>query len=215
MTTPDPYRVLGLKPECNVSQVRAAFRRLSKTMHPDAGGTHESFAQLSWAHELLVDEKRREWWDTNGWDCGPEKDRISLATTILQNHLRQILASDQGEPTQEDLVRTLTNHLDKEITESRKLVAKIDRAEKRAAQLQKRFQRTKSGTSVIHAILESELRELQNARRNNQQQEAARAELKRILAEYKFTWDQISRITPYDVYGGPASTGTMGMGWAR
>lgn len=211
MTVLDPYKILNLKKRCTVAEARSAFRQLSKTSHPDVGGTIEAFSQIAWAHEILTDSARREGWDKNGWDCGPEKDRVAMAVTILQSHIRQLLTNDQGEPTREDLVRTLTNHLDKEIAEGRKLIAKIDRAEKRVAQLQKRFQRTGGGNSIIHFILESELRELTNARRANQQQEAARVELKRMISEYTFTWDQIRQVAaPTNMYYGPATTGAMG-----
>lgn len=217
MSQLDPYHILNLKNGCSTDQVRAAFRRLSKTMHPDVGGTIESFNQLAWAHDLLTDEHRQEWWDEHGWDCGPEKDRQALAITILQNHLRQILGTDEGEPTHEDLVKVLTTHLDKEIVEGRKLNAKLDRAEKRVAELMKRFKRaSKEGNSVIHSILESELRQVAEARRQNQQQEAAREELKRMLSEYKFTWDNAQQVIAPQAMGsysygtgGTAGTGQM------
>jgi len=215
VTTPDPYRVLGLKPGCPPDKVRAAFRRLSKTAHPDAGGTTEGFAQLSWAHELLTNTRRREWWDEHGWDCGPEKDRQALAVTILQQHLRQLLATDDADPTREDLVRSLTIHFDKEIAASQQNAAKLDRAERRITELRRRFRRkSQEGSSVIHAILDGEAREITNARRQNQQQEAARVELKRMLSEYTLQWDRVVQmVAPNQMYTGNSTSANPVFNW--
>lgn len=51
----DAGQVLGLAPDtCSEADITAAFRKLSATHHPDAGGSAEAFARLSWAKEALV-----------------------------------------------------------------------------------------------------------------------------------------------------------------
>ena len=48
------YRVLGLKPGASESDIRDAFHRLIKRVHPDHGGTAELAAQINEARDRLL-----------------------------------------------------------------------------------------------------------------------------------------------------------------
>ena len=49
------YRVLGLKPGASESDIRDAFHRLIKRVHPDHGGTAELAAQINEARDRLLE----------------------------------------------------------------------------------------------------------------------------------------------------------------
>jgi DnaJ-domain-containing protein 1 len=53
MTEAEAYRVLGLAPGASLEDVRAAYRRLMKRVHPDLGGSSPLAAMLNAAKELL------------------------------------------------------------------------------------------------------------------------------------------------------------------
>ena len=63
----DPYRILGLAREATLDEVKQAFRRLAKTLHPDArpeavaGGAR--FDEVVEAYELLTDPEARRRYD--------------------------------------------------------------------------------------------------------------------------------------------------------
>jgi len=60
----DYYRILGISPIADEKQIRAAYRRLARQYHPDAGpgSSAETFRAVQDAYELLSDpEKRREY----------------------------------------------------------------------------------------------------------------------------------------------------------
>ncbi len=53
----DPYRILGLDSQAGLAEVKAAYRRLAKTCHPDRHSTAESarrFLEIKQAYERLV-----------------------------------------------------------------------------------------------------------------------------------------------------------------
>lgn len=54
MSAFDPYAVLGLERTATVDEVRAAYRRLSKERHPDAGGSDVAFAELLLGNFLSI-----------------------------------------------------------------------------------------------------------------------------------------------------------------
>ena len=53
MTEAEAYRILGLDPGASLDEVRAAYRRLMKRVHPDLGGSDALAAMLNAAKQLL------------------------------------------------------------------------------------------------------------------------------------------------------------------
>ncbi|MCC5954425.1 MAG: PQQ-binding-like beta-propeller repeat protein [Acidimicrobiia bacterium] len=62
-SAPNYYRVLGIGADATTSQVRAAFRELVKTAHPDVGGDAVAFQRIQLAYETLRDPRRRQQYD--------------------------------------------------------------------------------------------------------------------------------------------------------
>jgi molecular chaperone DnaJ len=48
------YQLLGLADSASLSEVKRAYRRLARTMHPDAGGDHARFAEITAAYNVLT-----------------------------------------------------------------------------------------------------------------------------------------------------------------
>jgi len=63
-----PYAALGLEADASADEIREAYVKLAKKMHPDAGGSEEHFKRLSRAYTLLSDPERRERYDAEGAD---------------------------------------------------------------------------------------------------------------------------------------------------
>ncbi|MBI4275514.1 MAG: J domain-containing protein [Rhizobiales bacterium] len=63
----DPYEVLGVQKGASQGNIKSAFRRLAKKLHPDANKndpkTAARFAELNSAYEILGDEKKRKAFD--------------------------------------------------------------------------------------------------------------------------------------------------------
>jgi hypothetical protein len=53
MTEAEAYRVLGLAPGASLEEIRSAYRRLMKRVHPDLGGSSALAALLNAAKEIL------------------------------------------------------------------------------------------------------------------------------------------------------------------
>ena len=57
------YRILGVNPDADTSEIRRAFRLLARRHHPDAGGDEELFKQIGIAFYVLSDPQSREEYD--------------------------------------------------------------------------------------------------------------------------------------------------------
>ena len=57
----DPYEILGVARGANAAEVKSAFRKLAKKLHPDANKSDKSaatkFSELNAAYEIVGDEE--------------------------------------------------------------------------------------------------------------------------------------------------------------
>src|SRR4051794_15915906 len=70
-TTPrDPYEVLGVSRDADENQIKKAFRRLARELHPDVNTedpeAEEKFKEAATAYEILSDPERRATYDRYG-----------------------------------------------------------------------------------------------------------------------------------------------------
>lgn len=74
----DPYQTLGVKKDATPEQIRAAYRKLAKKLHPDLNPgdkrAEEKFKELNAANDLLSDPEKRGKFDRGEIDAtGAEK----------------------------------------------------------------------------------------------------------------------------------------------
>jgi len=59
----DYYKTLNIKRNATQAEIKKAFRKLSKTHHPDKGGNENTFKEMSEAYDTLGDEGKRQKYD--------------------------------------------------------------------------------------------------------------------------------------------------------
>lgn len=57
------YEVLGVSADAPAKDIKAAYRKLSKKLHPDFGGSTEAFAAVTVAADVLLDDVKRADYD--------------------------------------------------------------------------------------------------------------------------------------------------------
>src|SRR5215468_4709027 len=72
-TMRDPYDVLGVQKSATADDVKRAFRKLAKKLHPDANKNDPKaatrFAELNSAYEILGEEDKRKAFDRGEIDA--------------------------------------------------------------------------------------------------------------------------------------------------
>jgi molecular chaperone DnaJ len=68
----DPYEVLGVSRDASEADIKKAFRRLARELHPDVNKhdpeAEEKFKEAAQAYEVLSDAERRATYDRYGYD---------------------------------------------------------------------------------------------------------------------------------------------------
>src|ERR671912_786825 len=68
----DPYEVLGVGRDADEGQIKKAFRRLARELHPDVNtedpDAEEKFKEAAEAYEILSDPERRATYDRYGYE---------------------------------------------------------------------------------------------------------------------------------------------------
>lgn len=67
------YELLDVDRSAGIEEIKSAYRRISKLVHPDRGGTNGLFRQIQDAYDTLIDPERRAEYD-RGLDRQPGDD---------------------------------------------------------------------------------------------------------------------------------------------
>ena len=71
------YETLGVNPDATPAELKVAYRALADRMHPDKGGDHEAFTEVTRAYRILKDPEKRKLYDETGMmEITPEEDRL-------------------------------------------------------------------------------------------------------------------------------------------
>jgi hypothetical protein len=81
MATETPYEVLGVKPTATADEIRTAYRKLAKELHPDLNpgkpAAEARFKAVSAAYDILSDPRARKAGSTS------RRARWTLATSTI------------------------------------------------------------------------------------------------------------------------------------
>lgn len=136
------YEILGVDKSADEKTIRKAYRRKSKKVHPDAGGSADEMAALSRALTVLVNPAKRTRYDETGSaEAAAESDNVTQsAINNIAFLLNQYLSADAEV---RDYKASMIAHFRAKQREIRQAVMPSRRAIDREARIKARWKRKK------------------------------------------------------------------------
>jgi hypothetical protein len=182
----DPYKVLKVDKTATKAEIKKAYRKKAQKTHPDKGGTDEAFAEVNWAHTLLIDDDRRAHYDNTGSDKGNQSEREQAIYQNIYAIFQMIFAEERDKIVHVDIVTRIKIILEQSNQKHRQGLIDIAHVIGVMNILIERLD-TKKGKNVLKRMLELEVLGLENKRQGVSEQIQLNEESIEVLKNYKFS----------------------------
>lgn len=183
----DLYGVLGVSVDASIDEIRAAFRRLAKKHHPDAGGSVERFQEIELAVRVLTDQEQRAHYDRTGTIKSAEPSIEQRSLALLEECVTAWLTRDAA--TGIDPVTSIQGRLNDKKRENEQTIRQVASAKGHLEKVVGKIKNT-GPTDPIGTMLRAKLEEEVRIRAALEMNRAIIEKALEVLANYTFEQDQ-------------------------
>lgn len=183
---PDLYDLLQLPRDATASAIKAAYRRLAKTAHPDVGGDAEAFRLLTLAYDVLSDDDKRRFYDETG--RLPDDHQAAAEDAALRAALGDIVMAVVAEikaPDYEDVLALVRLRLAETIRQCDQQIARIGRLVETTLTVSNRIQ-VKEGDNLLRDLLRHRMDMLADKRQALQAERNRHLRIGEFLDNYDY-----------------------------
>ncbi|WP_156381875.1 J domain-containing protein [Rhizobium sp. Leaf341] len=153
--------MLGVERDADEAAIKAAYRQVAKTAHPDQGGDGAVFGQLQAAYDLLRDPVRRKIFDNTGYDPQLADPRDLKGLLVIETLVNEVIL-DEREPGSFDPVAAMRRRLSDDIVKSRFHILELERHRTRVRQHMDRLGR-RPDADVLGSMLRARSQSIADA----------------------------------------------------
>jgi len=151
----DLYKILDISKNAVLKEIKDAYRKKSKLLHPDTGGNKEDFDLICKAYKILSDEGKRK-----RYDSGENIDNILNANndkslSIIGTIFIQLLQNYN--PDGENIIVLLRNSINENINNINNKINEFERLIKKHEKFQKRLKVKNKKENFLYKMSCSEI----------------------------------------------------------
>ena len=83
----DHYSILGISKIASKNEIKTAYRKKTKILHPDKGGNQDQFVELNNSYNILIDDIKRKTYDNTFFHFHHLTNQNKKPKNLLQNHI--------------------------------------------------------------------------------------------------------------------------------
>jgi curved DNA-binding protein CbpA len=158
----DLYTILGVDRKATKPEIRSAYRKKSKKVHPDSGGSKDDFQRLQIAHRILTDEERRAKYDRDGTVDESSKDQtannaLQLVVQMVEKVISTALSrAHNPNPEMFDIVSDAKKMLYSDISGFEQEIKKVQELISIRRRVAKRFKAKEGKKDVISVMIDNQ-----------------------------------------------------------
>jgi len=190
----DHYKTLGVKKNASDEQIKKAFRKKAKAVHPDQNPevNPEEIKEVNRAYEVLANPTKRERYD-NGEDADQEDGQESAIRNIVTSVFESTMARCMDGNIQfkkQNIIKIMTDAISSKIQMIKTAARTAHGQKKILLDIQTRLESTKAEENFLIKVMENKLefidRGIANAEKNIEDHTAARIKIEL----YKYSYHQ-------------------------
>lgn len=189
MSSCDLYETLGLNKKATKKQIKKAYRKKAKKMHPDVGGDESEFSDLNRAYTILIDDNLREIYDKTGTvntSQGEERVRSSAIEQLVSMFNKIITDNNDERIVYYDLVHFMKSNCKRIINEAEAVAVKKEKEKKVPKMVMKRLEYKGSDENVLFSAVEYRLKKINAEIEEAKFRKKVAVEMIKILTNYSF-----------------------------
>ncbi len=160
----DLYEILGVKKNSSEKEIKKAYRKKAKEVHPDVkADSNNEFIDLAKAYKILSDPIRKDNYDRLGYDDPEMLNQDKLAISIIENLFSQFLSQNESLFDTEDIFRFISNMIKKKTAQLHNEKIKFENKIKFLKKVKSRIKFKKNNTeknNFIFSIIDSQISSL-------------------------------------------------------
>jgi curved DNA-binding protein CbpA len=193
----DFYDRLGVARTATLEEIRSAYRRLARTLHPDVGGGGEEFKALSEAYSVLTSPARRERYDSTGSaDAvpGEEMRRQLKIKAVITNLVAAVVMNPEVNLATQNVVKYMLAAVDADLAKMPEKQAEFVAATEKAKEFLRRLGPPKTGVDIIRTTIEEQIVLADKALLESQTDMEIIREVRAMFVGRKYTFEKVQEM---------------------
>lgn len=150
------YEILGVKKNSTKEIIKKAYRKMSKSNHPDVGGNTEKFDTINKAYRILINDEKRKRYD-NGENVdnilGSNENNKELS--IIASIFCEIMG--KADPNRINIIKEIKIVINKRIIDKSSNIYKLNNVVKKLNSFLKRLKNKNKNKNIMSSIANGQI----------------------------------------------------------